>query len=220
MIKLKTIFTFFLQYSPGCAFLLFNLMVFCHATGARADNCQDYLVMVSGDTLFGTVEHINSRSISPKFHSKIRLTDARRKQRKFSRKGIAAFKSDGAIYESFWLRQRSRWITIDNPVYIMRKRKGEQTFLKLIEKGSLTHYHLEWWEQGESTLMWMDLIKREGDPYLIRATQGILGLKKNVLTRYFWDCPEIVRQIEFKEVSAISQVVGFYNSTCGMVRSD
>jgi hypothetical protein len=189
-------------------------LFYLNGTPASAQN-RDYLVLVSGDTLYGTVEHINTRSVSPKFHTKVRLTDSKGKQRKFSRKGIAAFKSDGAIYESFWLKQRSRWITIENPVYIMRKRKGEQTFLKLIEKGSLTHYHLEWWEQGESTLMWMDLIKREGDPYFIRATQGIFGLKKNVLTKYFWDCPELVRQIEFKEVTAINQVVAFYNRNCG-----
>jgi hypothetical protein len=60
----------------------------------------------------------------------------------------------------------------------------------------------------------MDLLIKWEDAYFIRSTQGIFGLKKKTLSKYFDDCPELVRQIESKELKKVPEVVNFYNSYC------
>ena len=45
---------------------------------------------------------------------------------------------------------------------------------------------------------------------MVRVTQGILGLKRNRLVEYFWDCPDLVMAIEKKKLKEINEVYNFY----------
>ena len=121
---------------------------------------------------------------------------------------------NGVNYEGFWLNQSSEKMVFINPRYDINPQNGERYFLREISKGKLSHYHLEWFEQGESRLMWMDLLKKEEDPFFIRATQGLFGLKKKVLINYFQNCPDLKEQIEQKQLNSVEQVVDFYNNYC------
>ncbi len=181
---------------------------------AQTSHTIDYLVLNVGDTLYGKVKHIDEGSVNPKYYKKIRFTDTHGKQKKYKRKDISAFRVNNTIYEGFWLNQSSQKIIFLNPKYDIDPQKGEQIFLKMISKGKLSHYELEWWEQGESTLWWMDLLKKEEDQFFIRATQGLLGLKRKVLINYFSNCPELKEQIEQRQLNKVWQVVHFYNSKC------
>jgi hypothetical protein len=69
-------------------------------------------------------------------------------------------------------------------------------------------------EQGDAALMYMDLLKKEGDAFFIRATQGLLGLKRKALINYFSNCQDLREQIERKQLSEVWQVVNFYNENC------
>lgn len=184
------------------------------ATVMQSAGITDFIVLNSGDTLHGTVQHIDDRGVSPKFHKKIRLVDANGKKQKFHRKDVMSFSAARQVYESFWLKQSSDRISFDNPRYDISPRVGEQYFLKRISQGSLSHYQLEWWEQSESTLMSMDLLKKENDRFLIRATQGVFGLKKKVLANYFDDCPQVKTQIEQGKVKQVWEAVDLYNVQC------
>ncbi len=174
----------------------------------------DFLVLNSGDTLYGLVQHIDERGVSPKFHKKLRLQDVDGKKKKFHRKDVKSFSAERQVYESFWLKQSSDRISLDNPRYNITSHGGEQYFLKRISQGSLSHYQLEWWEQGESGLMSMDLLKKENDSFLIRATQGVFGLKKKALATFFADCTEVKAQIEQGKVKQVWEVVDLYKAQC------
>ncbi|MEQ8476051.1 hypothetical protein [Fulvivirga sp.] len=195
---------------------IFMLLVFSvYATSfAQSAITEDFLVLNSGDTLHGSVEYINSKRVSPEFYKKIRVTDENGKRRQFKQKDVSAFKADGKVFESYWLSQSSDKITLVNPKYDIDPENGAQYFLRLIRKGELSHYQWEWWEQGESTLMWMDLLRKKEDQFFIRATQGLLGLKKKVLTDYFMNCPDLKERIEKKELDEVWQLVDFYNNNC------
>lgn len=181
---------------------------------AQSSNTLDYLVLNFGDTLYGTVKHINDRGVTPEYYKKIRLTDAYNKKKKYKRKDVSAFRVNNITYEGFWLNQSSQKIVFLNPKYDIDPQNGEKYFLRVISKGKLSHYELEWWEQGESTLMWMDLLKKEKDPFFIRGTQGLLGLKRQLLVSYFANCPDLKEQIKKRQLNKIRQVVDFYNSHC------
>lgn len=201
--------------SPKTLFSLFLLLIFAQISViAQNDSPQDFLVLRTGDTLYGTVAHINTKSVSPKFYKKIRLAGTHGKLKKFKRSEVLSFQANADLYEQFLLSQSSEKITLSNPKYNIDQQNGELCFLKRIRKGKLSHYLLEWFEQGDATPYSMDLLKKEQDSYLIRATQGLLGLKKKVLTNYFTDCPLLQENLREKKLNTVTQVVDFYTTNC------
>lgn len=121
---------------------------------------------------------------------------------------------DNVNYKSFWLNQWSQKIRLVNPKYDIDSNGGQQHFLRLVSQGKLSHYELEWFEQENSALWSMALLKKEEDPLFIRADQGILGLKRKVLLDYFFNCPKLQERIKLKQLKKVWQVVDFYNSNC------
>lgn len=187
---------------------LFSQTILC----AQKSHTSDYLVLITGDTLHGNIQHINDNKT--KYYKKIRLTETNGNQKKYKRKDVRSFQVNNTIYEGFWLSQSSEKISRFNPRYNINSKNGERHFLRLISKGALSHYHLEWWEQGASGLMWMDLLKKENELFFIRATQGIFGLKKKVLIKYFQNCLNLKEQITQKQLKTVAQVMDFYNNYC------
>jgi hypothetical protein len=174
----------------------------------------DFLVLNNGDTLYGHVKHINEAGIPRRFYKKIRLTTVEGNRKKFNRKRISAFRSGNADYESFWLNQSTNKILLVNPKYDVDKKVGRQYFLKAVSKGKLSHYELEWFEQADASLLSMALLKNENDSYFIRANQVLLGLKRNVLKDYFFNCPILQEAILQKQVNEVGQITEYYNRHC------
>ena len=174
----------------------------------------EYLVLKTGDTLYGEVDYIDEGAVSNGFYKRIRLKNAKGKTKRYKRDAIMAFKFGNNQYHSYWLSQSSNKIVLVNPKYDIDNKNGEQYFLKLVNKDKLSHYQLEWFDQGNSTLWSMALLKRENDPFFIRADQGILGLKRKVLKNYFYDCPTLKEKIENKEISEVFEITDFYNTNC------
>jgi len=182
---------------------------------AQNNTTEDYIILRTGDTIVGTIKHIDESGISSKYYKKIRVINARDRQKKYKRKDVSKFKSNGYTYEAFWLNQSSDKIVLFNPRYYIDSQEGELHFLKIITEGALNHYELEWFEQGESGINWMDLLKKEDDQFLLRASQGLFGLKRKVLKNYFRDCPKLIEQINNKQLNNVAAVVDFYNNQCG-----
>jgi hypothetical protein len=53
---------------------------------------------------------------------------------------------------------------------------------------------------------------------LVRVTQGIFGLKKKLLSRYFADFPDLVVKIEKGELKSPIEIAEYYNSYVGNQR--
>lgn len=196
------------------AFITLCLLLLQTSLSAQDSDAQDYLVLNMGDTLYGNVKHIDERGAMRKYYKKIRLTDRYGKQKKYKRKDVSAFSVNNARYEGFWLHQSSQKIILVNPKYDIDQKNGEKHFLKVMSKGKLSHYQLEWFEQGEALLMGMDLLRKEEDPFFIRATQGLLGLKRKVLLDYFFECTKLKEQIKERQLNEVREVVDFYHNHC------
>ncbi len=184
----------------------------------QSKDASDYIVLTVGDTITGTVDYLDERGTNPKFYKKIRLTNSNGKRKKYKIKTITAFRSSSQSYRAFWLDNSSDKIIFINPVYTIDFEKGEKEFLKVITNGELSHYRLEWWEQGESLLMTMELFKKSNDSFFMRADEGLLGLKRKTLTKYFKDCPELSEKIKSKVIKSVWEVVKFYNTECRAIK--
>ena len=181
---------------------------------AQNSENRDFIVLNTGDTLYGYVTHIKEKWTRSEFYKKIRLTTVYGKTKKYQRKHISAFRVNTNNYESFWLNQSFQKMTLVNPRYDIDRKDGQQHFLKVVSKAKLTHYELEWFDQENTGLHSMTLLKKENDRFLIRADQGLFGLKRKVLQRYFLDCPKLSEKINQKQLNDVWQIVAFYNSTC------
>jgi hypothetical protein len=202
------------NYTNYLTITIFLILFNSFCLNAQNQENADYLVLKTGDSIFGTVEYINHKGVSPKYYKKIRVRNAEGKRKKYNKKEVSVIRVDKVIYEAFWLVQTNQMNNIFSSVYYIVPKKGELYFLRLISNGVLSHYHLEWYEQGESSLMWMDLLKKEEDQFFIRATQGIFGLKRKALANYFEDCPDLKAKIIQKQINEVWQVVDYYNNNC------
>lgn len=201
--------------SAATLYILITLTMFSLQTSvfAQGNEKLDYIVLYVGDTLHGKVQYIDE-GIPREFYKKIRLTTSDGKGKKYKRKNVASFRVTNITYESFWLSQTSQRFSLVNPKYNIDHNNGEQYFLKVVSKGNLNHYELEWIEQGETALWSMALLKKEEDPFFIRADQGVIRLKRKVLLDYFSNCSRIIEAINQKQMKDVWQVVDFYNKNC------
>lgn len=181
---------------------------------AQDKDHEDYIVLHAGDTLYGTVDYIKEKWARSEFYKKIRLTTADGKTKKYKKKNISAFRVTNSNYETFWLNPSFQKIMLVNPKYDVDRKDGQHHFLKVVSIGKLSHYELEWFDQENTGLHSMTLLKKEKDQFLIRADQGLLGLKRKVLQRYFFDCPKLSEKIIQKQINDVLQIVEYYNFNC------
>jgi hypothetical protein len=78
----------------------------------------------------------------------------------------------------------------------------------------LTYYQWEYVDDDSNYLDYIPLFYREGAQEMVRVTQGVLGLKRNKLIRYFSDCPDLVFAIQAKQLNDIDEVFDFYLNRC------
>ena len=52
---------------------------------------------------------------------------------------------------------------------------------------------------------------KENDFVMVRATQGMFGLKRQLLSAYFQDCPPLVKLIQEKRINTVEEVARYYN---------
>lgn len=52
---------------------------------------------------------------------------------------------------------------------------------------------------------------KEDDDLIVRATQGVFGLKRKLLADYFKDCPQLVEFIQEKKITTPREVAIYYN---------
>lgn len=66
----------------------------------------------------------------------------------------------------------------------------------------------------------VDLFKRDNETDLVRATQGIFGLKRKLLSAYLYDCQELVSKINSRDIRDPAEAVNFYNRWKASIEHD
>jgi hypothetical protein len=112
-------------------------------------------------------------------------------------------------YQSQWLDLQ--WNVLKQE-YISAPGVGERKFLKVVYKGYLTWYQLEVMDQDSFTVDTVDLFKRQSEPFMVRVTQGVLGLKRKNLEKYFQDYPDLAGRIARAELRDPLEIARVYNA--------
>ncbi|WP_226390410.1 hypothetical protein [Penaeicola halotolerans] len=190
------------------AILLLNGILFSTKAIAQSNYAPGYVVTHQGDTLRGEVRDRKSQVFNTTPYQKIRLKGHGLFPKKFSAKDIKAYKRGDDLYHSIWIKLRTERLKAN---YDSRPGLGKPQFMKVILSDYLSLYEWEQPSGDNSDPIYVPFFKREGEDYLVRATQGLFGLKRQNLEAYFQDCPPLQAQIKAKEINTAFDVAVYYN---------
>jgi hypothetical protein len=167
-----------------------------------------YVITQDTDTLYGLVK---DRTEPPfqKIYKKVRLKNPGKIAKKYGPDRIEGYTRGDTHYQSQWLDLQ--WNVLKQE-YISAPGVGERKFLKVVYKGYLTWYQLEVMDQDSFTVDTVDLFKRQSEPFMVRVTQGVLGLKRKNLEKYFQDYPDLAGRIARAELRDPLEIARVYNA--------
>ena len=172
---------------------------------------QGYIITLEGDTLKGEVK---DRSPEPfvELYGRIRFRpEGTRKMHKYGPQQIRGYAAGGRVYESLPLREETAFFRFRYYV----DPKASHTFLRVMRReGPLTWYEQEFIYDDNHYLDSYPLFQREGNPEMVRVTQGIFGLKRQRLAEYFNDCPQLVLALLEDSISGVEEVFRYYLDSC------
>jgi hypothetical protein len=190
------------------------LLVLITTSAVGQDGYQPgYVVLERGDTLNGLVMDRRETFTGTNLLAKVRFkpTD-RRRRKKYRPHQLLSYQVGDATYESQPIRQKG--ISLLDAHYEIDSDEGEWTFLRVISRGNLIHYQMEWVDEDNGTVEAADFFRKANERLLVRATQGVFGLKRKNLIKYFWDCPSLQQKIEQKVFKYSSEIAAYYNQHC------
>lgn len=161
-----------------------------HTAFGQEDYQKGYVVTTKNDTLYGSV---SDRKLGPfgGIHKKVKLKGRGLKKR-FAPENIHSYKKGDTTYKTMFL-------------------DGEYEFMRVETEGYVSHYIYQLQEQGEEMVLDVDYFTKENSSNLIRATQGIFGLKRKRMILFFSDCQPLIEKIKNKEFKYAFELVAFYN---------
>lgn len=172
-----------------------------------------HVILINGDTLYGHVQDRNDWGL----FRKIRFKDEKGKTKRYTAKDLKGYTMGIHSFESKWFAVESEFL---RTTHYNRKGYGEQTFLKVLQRGPLMVYAMEFLYDDNSVATQYELFQRQGETLMERATQGLFGLKKKRLASYFWDCPTVVQKIENNSLRDPLEVAQFYNRFCAETQKE
>ena len=171
-----------------------------------------YVVFTSGDTLRGQVMDRRETFIGTELLTKIRFKPESGGRRKYRAKRLLAYQAGNNVYERYYVR--SKGISLLDAYYEIVPSDGAQVFLRVVSRGKLNHYQWEWVDEDNGTIDAADYFRKGNEPLLVRATQGVFGLKRKNLVKYFLDCPSLQEKIQQKVFKYSFEVADYYNQYC------
>lgn len=190
-------------------FLLFLLTLSFSLYGQRNYE-EGYVVRLKNDTIFGKIKDRRSGSFA-RLYPKVRLKGKGSFfVRKFNANELRGYKAGERVYESMGIEQESfffktRYIISASP---------RKSFLRVLKRGKLNYYHWEFQDSDSHSIDYIPLFQKEGQSEMVRVTQGILGLKRKLLSEYFSNCPDLAHEIQKKEVRTPEDVIALYTRLC------
>ncbi|MCC5922353.1 MAG: hypothetical protein JJT77_01095 [Crocinitomicaceae bacterium] len=95
-------------------------------------------------------------------------------------------------------------------IYTIHAGKQYQIF-ELHKEGHLSIY-LKYFIDEDLHIRSVPFFLKKDEILLVRATQGIFGLKQNMLSDYFADCPPLIKLIRERKITTPEEVAIFYNN--------
>jgi hypothetical protein len=165
-----------------------------------------YVITHSEDTIHGMLKDRNVR-YNAKIFRKVRMKKGHF-SKKYSPARIKGYCIGNNCFVSMRIQKKS---ILFQESYVISPFRGKPVFLKKIVEGYVSLYHLERTDGESAGIDIVELLHRNNENNLIKASQGLAGLKKKELARFFFDCPELVEKINNNSIRRASEAAIFYN---------
>lgn len=185
------------------------LLLFCFISPnmkAQNDWKEGYVVTNKGDTLRGSVRDRDTGSFGGLL-GKILIKEGRKRAKRFKANKIQAYSWGGAKFVTLYTERKSEFLK--SKIFVTGD-GGEPDFYRVISEGPLSLYHHEFTDPDNAVIDFIPYFKREGNPQLVLATQGLFGLKKKLLSDFFADKPDLVEKIRNGTLKTPSDVLSAY----------
>jgi len=186
-------------------FLISVLILPFQGIAQNGDFEEGYVVTNAKDTLYGNIRD-RKTGVFHELYRKIRFKGKGGKSR-YAPREIVSYKIGQSLFESLPLVSNGSFF---NDAYFVSP-EGDYQFLKVLEKGYVSHYLMEFEDEDSGDIDNIAYFKKIDGNTLIRVNQGIFGLKRKCLAMFFSDCPELAQKIRTKQVKTAMEIVDFYN---------
>ena len=146
---------------------------------AQDDFQKGNVVTNANDTLYGLVRDRKIGAFG-KLYKKIKFKGKEGKSR-YAPKEIISYKIGNTTYESMQLMSTGHFFDTEYRV----SSEGDFQFLKIVVKGSLSYYQLEFEDANSGYIDTTAFFKKKDNTVLIRVNQGLFGLKRKKLASFF-----------------------------------
>jgi len=169
-----------------------------------------YVVLNDGDTIFGKVK---DRTPEPfgQLYDKIRFKNGGLFAKRYGPNEISAYKAGDNVFESRFVKPSP---IINVPLFNFFEEEGEQRFAKVITKGALTYYHLEWRDPDSGYYDFHGYLSKKDSGESLYIRIGLFGYNKERMKAFLNDCPILIRLFEDGGKPLISDIVSIYNYKC------
>ena len=184
-------------------FIIFLCFISCNAFSQNG-YLKGYVITNENDTLYGSLKDRKSEPFE-KLYKKIRFK-SKKGRRQFSAYDIQAYKRGQDEFVSMWFNEDI--FLFKSPVQ-SNSGRGKKQFFKLVLKGCLSYYHLEYID--EYGIDYKGFFKRDNETEMVHVRTSILGLNRKRLISYFCNCPPLQEKILNKTFNKPLELVEFYN---------
>ena len=167
---------------------------------------QDFVVLNSGDTIYGEVSDRSTIGIRDRMYKRIRFKGSEGRKR-FRARQILGYSANGHVYESFPFLVTGM---LQDKIIFMRSNRHKKFIQRSFQNDRLTLYYYEFTNDDERVIQSVPFLYLHEKDFMVRATQGLFGLKKRSLQAYFAEYPDLVEQIESGEIKDVNQIVQFF----------
>ncbi|GMN09201.1 hypothetical protein MTsPCn9_03430 [Croceitalea sp. MTPC9] len=194
-------------------FLFFILIFICTTGSAQKKGYnKGYIVNLDGDTILGWVKDRSTNTAFLEIYARIRFRAKKpRLKRKYGTDEILGYSYDNQYFESVPLKEETALFKFNYSV----DPNNEKVFLKrIVSNHLLTYYEQEFIDDDNSYLYAVPFLYKTNAKQMVRATQGMFGLKRKKLAAYFSDCPKFVERIKNKKLKTTQEIFEFYSNYC------
>jgi len=173
-----------------------------------------YVVLLNGDTLYGTIEDRNLGKIHETLYDRIRFVEnGRKRARNYGPRQILGYKRGQEVFRVYWLYTPPSIGKMFKGIIYNIEGKGRREFMRVDHEGPMMILTSEF-EDEDSYLNEVSFFKLPHKDHIIK-TGTLFGLQTNEIIKYLdGQCPNLATALRKKELKNRVEVAMYYMVNC------
>jgi len=171
-----------------------------------------YILTLKKDTIKGWVKDRSEHTAFLEIYDRIRFrAEKPRFRKRYRANDILGYGYQNRHFKSVPLHEQSSFF---NFRYLVDDAYPRVFLKRIMKSDQLTYYEREFIDDDNSYLDSYELLYKNNTNEMVRATQGLFGLKRKRLAAYFEDCAELVEKVVNKSLKTTAEVFDVYMDAC------